>query len=71
MNEWKEYSLDDFAEVNPTERISKGNNAKKIPMELIQPFTKRIPGYSIEDASAIVRLSGSNQCLKVPVHRIA
>lgn len=49
MNEWKEYSLDDFAEVNPTERISKGNNAKKIPMELIQPFTKRIPGYSIEE----------------------
>lgn len=46
MSEWKEYKLKDFAVVNPTERISKGTVAKKIPMEVIQPFTKRISAFS-------------------------
>jgi len=49
MSEWKEYKLDDFADINPTEIVPKGFSAKKIPMELIQPFTKRIPGYSVEE----------------------
>ncbi len=47
--EWKEYKLEDFADINPTERISKGTTAKKIPMEYIQPFTKRISSYSLEE----------------------
>lgn len=49
MSEWKEYKLDDFADINPTESIPKRAMAKKIPMELIQPFTKRIHGYSVEE----------------------
>lgn len=49
MSEWKEYKLEDFAGINPTESIPKGTVAKKIPMEFIQPFTKRIPGYSLEE----------------------
>lgn len=49
MSEWKEYKLEDFADVNPTESISKGTFAKKIPMEFIQPFTKRISSYSLEE----------------------
>ncbi|MEZ4919431.1 MAG: restriction endonuclease subunit S [Saprospiraceae bacterium] len=49
MSEWKEYMLKDFADINPTESIPKGTVAKKIPMELIQPFTKRIPDYSLEE----------------------
>jgi type I restriction enzyme S subunit len=49
MSEWKEYRLEDFADINPTESISKGTIAKKIPMEIIQPFTKRIPGFSLEE----------------------
>src|SRR5690606_6674949 len=49
MSEWKPYRLDDFASVNPTERIPKGIIAKKIPMEVIQPFTKRIPEYFHEE----------------------
>lgn len=49
MSEWKEYRLEDFADINPTESIPKGTIAKKIPMEFIQPFTKRIPNYSLEE----------------------
>lgn len=49
MSEWKEYRLEDFAEINPTESIPKGTVAKKIPMEFIQPFTKRIPDYLLEE----------------------
>jgi len=48
MSEWKERVLIDIAFVNPTESISKGQNAKKVAMEVLQPFTKRIPSYSIE-----------------------
>jgi type I restriction enzyme S subunit len=49
MNEWKKYRLGDFAEINPTERLPKGTIAKKIAMEVLQPFTKRIPSYSWEE----------------------
>ncbi|GGD50480.1 restriction endonuclease subunit S [Muriicola marianensis] len=49
MSEWKEFQLEDFAYINPTERIRKGVIAKKIPMEFIHPFTKRIPAYSLEE----------------------
>lgn len=49
MNEWKEYKLEDFAYVNPSESIPKGTIAKKIAMESIQPFTKRISIYSDEE----------------------
>jgi type I restriction enzyme S subunit len=47
--EWKEYKLEDFADINPTESVPKGTVAKKIPMEFIQPFTKRIPDYLQEE----------------------
>ncbi|RLD46657.1 MAG: restriction endonuclease subunit S, partial [Bacteroidetes bacterium] len=32
MSEWKEIKFEDFAEVNPTERLPKGTLAKKIAM---------------------------------------
>ncbi len=47
--EWMEYILEDFAEINPTERIPKGTIAKKIAMEVLQPFTKRVASYSEEE----------------------
>ncbi len=49
MGEWKEYILKDFAEINPTERLPKGSIAKKIAMETLQPFTKKISSYSVEE----------------------
>jgi len=49
MSEWRKYKVDDFAKINPTERLPKGTLAKKIPMEALQPFTKKIPLYSNEE----------------------
>ncbi len=49
MSDWKEYRLSAFAEINPTERLSKGSLAKKISMEVLQPFTKKIPSFSFEE----------------------
>jgi len=46
--EWKEEILENIALINPTESLSKGNKAKKVAMEILQPFTKKIPSYSIE-----------------------
>ena len=49
MSEWKEHKLGDFAEINPTESLPKGTIAKKIAMEVLQPFTKRISSYLWEE----------------------
>ncbi len=49
MSEWKEYKLVDFAEINPTERLHKGTFAKKVAMEVLQPFTKKISSFSLEE----------------------
>ena len=48
MSEWKESVLDEIAIINPTESVSKGVKAKKIAMEMLTPFSKRVTGYSIE-----------------------
>jgi len=51
MNEWKEYKLADFVEMNPTESLKKGSLAKKIGMDLLQPFTRAVSSYTIEPYS--------------------
>ena len=38
-----------LAEINPHESLSKGSKAKKIPMDILQPFTRDIPSYQIEE----------------------
>ncbi len=43
--EWKQYKLKDIIKFNPKESIKKGNHAKKIPMEMLEPFNKKINGY--------------------------
>ncbi len=48
MSEWKECKLDEVAIINPTESLKKGTLAKKIAMEVLKPFTKRPPCFSIE-----------------------
>jgi type I restriction enzyme S subunit len=48
MREWIEYKLDDVAFVNPSESIAKGELAKKVAMDVLQPFTKRVNDFSIE-----------------------
>ena len=49
MSEWKETKLQEIAVINPTERLAKGIKAKKVSMELLQPFTKKISTYTREE----------------------
>jgi len=48
MRGWRELALKDVAIINPAETLSKGNVAKKVAMEVLQPFSKRIPSFSME-----------------------
>ena len=48
MSEWREYQLDDVAVINPSESLKKGELARKVPMEYLSPFTKKVSGFSIE-----------------------
>ncbi|RAX56362.1 restriction endonuclease subunit S [Helicobacter sp. 10-6591] len=45
---WKEAKLKDVALINPAESLKKGQLSKKIPMDGLLPFCKKIPGYLIE-----------------------
>jgi len=49
MNEWKETTLSEISIINPTENLVKGIKAKKVNMDVLIPFTKKIPSYSIEE----------------------
>jgi len=49
MDEWKEIAFNKVAIINPTESLRKGTKAIKIAMTVIQPFTKKVPSYSIEE----------------------
>ena len=48
MEEWKECRLKDIVEINPTESLKKGTVAKKIGMDILQPYCRSIPSYSLE-----------------------
>ncbi|HIH97074.1 MAG TPA: restriction endonuclease subunit S [Thermoplasmata archaeon] len=49
MSEWLETSLQEIALINPTERLAKGTKAKKVAMEFVLPFTKKISAFSLEE----------------------
>ena len=48
MEEWKKCKLSDIVEINPTESLKKGTVAKKIGMDILQPYCRSIPSYSLE-----------------------
>lgn len=48
MEEWKECKLSDIVEINPTESLKKGTVAKKIGMDILQPYCRAIPSFSFE-----------------------
>lgn len=60
MSEWKEVRLGDFVDINPAEKLPKGTIAKKIAMEVIQPFTKKIPTYSNEEYKGGVKFKNGD-----------
>ena len=47
-SDWQIKKLSDIVEFNPTERLPKGAIAKKIPMDILQPFTKDIFQYELQ-----------------------
>jgi type I restriction enzyme S subunit len=47
MEKWTTGKMSDLIEFNPKERISKGENAKKIAMDKLKPFERDIEGYEI------------------------
>ena len=49
MRDWKEYKLSDFAQINPRETLKKGTLAKKIAMDALEPFTRNIKSFEIEE----------------------
>ena len=51
MTEWFEKRLDEIAEFNPRESLSKGSIAKKIAMDKLQPFCRDVPEFELEPYS--------------------
>ena len=49
--EWFEKRLDEIAEFNPRESLSKGSIAKKISMDKLQPFCRDVPEFELEPYS--------------------
>lgn len=45
--EWREVELQDVITINPSYTIKKGKEAKKVPMTVLEPFTRKISGYEI------------------------
>ena len=45
QNDWQEVKLGEVVEVNPLERLEKNSIAKKIPMEALEIFQKKISFY--------------------------
>lgn len=41
--------LSEIAEINPKESLPKGTTARKIPMDILQPFCRNIHGYTYEE----------------------
>ena len=46
LNDWKQIPFQEFAALNPRESLQKGQVAKHVGMENIQPFTRKVPVYS-------------------------
>lgn len=47
--EWREVSVEEVIEINPTYNLKKGTLAKKVAMENLIPFTKTIGQYQVEE----------------------
>ncbi|MEI0494318.1 restriction endonuclease subunit S [Brachyspira intermedia] len=45
--EWQEVRLGDVVDFNPTEKLIKGNNYKKVPMDCLIPKTRKIENYEV------------------------
>lgn len=48
-NDWKEVTLKEVIQFNPTESIKKGTICKKIGMDKLSPFQRKIEGYELTE----------------------
>ena len=46
---WRKVTLGDVVLFNPNEKLKKGNLAKKVAMENIQPYTREIKNFKLEE----------------------
>lgn len=44
-SDWKKWKLDEFVDFNPKIQLKKGTNTKKVDMDKLTPFTRKITGY--------------------------
>lgn len=51
MNEWQEIALSDFMLFNPSTYIDKNIQSKKVGMEALAPYNKKIQGYTLSKYS--------------------
>ena len=49
--DWRKCRLHDVISFNPSEKLAKGTIAKKISMDVLRPFSRDIPAYTIEGYS--------------------
>ena len=49
FKEWRKVKLEDAVEFNPTERLKKGVVAKKVAMECLTPFTRKVSNYEVTE----------------------
>lgn len=63
FNEWKKKMLADVIEFNPKESLKKGQMAKKIPMESLQPFIRKVSGFVQEEYSGGVKFRNGDTLL--------
>lgn len=49
FSEWKEVELIDIIQFNPRESLKKGTVSKKIGMDKLEPFNKRIQGFELTE----------------------
>lgn len=47
MNNWKKISIGEFADFNPPEKLRKDLIAKKVPMDKLTPFERKIKGFEM------------------------
>ena len=49
MSNWKQMSIGDFVDFNPSESLPKGKETKKIPMAMLTEYVRKIRGFEIAE----------------------
>lgn len=63
MTEWRNIQIKDFCCLNPKTSISKGNVVKKIGMEKLTPFCRKIGGFTEESYSSGTKFQNGDTLL--------